>query len=278
MTPSSCRDVSQGLSPLRRPQAVRDAEERAAAAQHAARSQAGRDVPGAEGRLVRRARRARPSASSAATDRARARLLKLVAGITQADERHGARRRPRLGADRARRRLPSGDLRPRERLHQRHHARPHASARSQERFDEIVDFAELRGVHRRAGQDLLVRHVHAARLRRRDHVDPDVLLVDEVLAVGDEAFTHKCLDKFAEFRRRGKTMLLVTHSLGLVERFCDEALWLDGGRVTGGRRSEARHRRLPDGGRAGREQTLAGGDDARRPSNRRPKRLAAGAG
>ncbi len=63
------------------------------------------------------------------------------------------------------------------------------------------------------------------------HVDPDVLLVDEVLAVGDEGFTHKCLDKFGEFRRRGKTILLVTHSLGLVERFCDEALWLEGGKV-----------------------------------------------
>ena len=59
------------------------------------------------------------------------------------------------------------------------------------------------------------------------NVDPDVLLVDEVLAVGDEAFTHKCLDKFAEFRRRGKTILLVTHSLNLVERFCDDVLWLD---------------------------------------------------
>jgi hypothetical protein len=58
-----------------------------------------------------------------------------------------------------------------------------------------------------------------------------VLLVDEVLAVGDEGFTHKCLDKFSDFRRRGKTILLVTHSLGLVERFCDEALWLDGGKV-----------------------------------------------
>jgi hypothetical protein len=63
------------------------------------------------------------------------------------------------------------------------------------------------------------------------HVDPDVLLVDEVLAVGDEGFTHKCLDKFAEFRRRGKTILLVSHSLNLVERFCDEALWLDSGRA-----------------------------------------------
>ena len=72
------------------------------------------------------------------------------------------------------------------------------------------------------------------------HVDPDVLLVDEVLAVGDEAFTHKCLDKFAEFRRRGRTVLLVTHSLDLVTRFCDEALWLDGGaRAAAGRSRSA---------------------------------------
>jgi hypothetical protein len=63
------------------------------------------------------------------------------------------------------------------------------------------------------------------------HVDPDVLLVDEVLAVGDEGFTHKCLDKFAEFKRRGKTILLVTHALGLVERFCDDALWMDSGQM-----------------------------------------------
>src|SRR5947209_19779628 len=61
------------------------------------------------------------------------------------------------------------------------------------------------------------------------NVDPDVMMVDEVLAVGDEGFTEKCLDKFGEFRRRGKTILLVTHSLNLVERFCDEAVWLDGG-------------------------------------------------
>ena len=76
------------------------------------------------------------------------------------------------------------------------------------------------------------------------HVDPDVLLVDEVLAVGDEAFTHKCLDKFAEFRRRGRTVLLVTHSLDLVTRFCDEALWLDGGVVRAAGRPEAGGRRL----------------------------------
>src|SRR4029434_2146707 len=100
----------------------------------------------------------------------------------------------------------------------------------QDRFDEIVDFAELRefieapvktyssGMYMRLGFAVAI------------HVDPEVLLVDEVLAVGDEGFTHKCLDKFAEFKRRGKTILLVTHSLGLVERFCDEALWMNAGR------------------------------------------------
>src|SRR6185369_15702917 len=66
------------------------------------------------------------------------------------------------------------------------------------------------------------------------HVDPDVLLIDEVLAVGDESFTRKCMDKIGEFRRRGKTILIVTHSLGLVEKMCDEVLWLRKGRVADG--------------------------------------------
>src|SRR4029077_9368978 len=112
----------------------------------------------------------------------------------------------------------------------------------QERFDDIVDFAELRefidapvktyssGMYMRLGFAVAI------------NVDPDVLLVDEVLAVGDEAFTHKCLDKFAELRRRGRTILLVTHSLDLVTRFCDEALWLDHGHV----RAQADPRRVVD--------------------------------
>jgi ABC-type polysaccharide/polyol phosphate transport system ATPase subunit len=101
----------------------------------------------------------------------------------------------------------------------------------QRRFDEIVEFAELRdfidapvktyssGMYMRLGFAVAI------------HVDPDVLLIDEVLAVGDQAFTAKCIDKFAEFRRRNKTILLVTHSLDLVERFCDRALWLDKGKT-----------------------------------------------
>jgi ABC-type polysaccharide/polyol phosphate transport system ATPase subunit len=62
-------------------------------------------------------------------------------------------------------------------------------------------------------------------------LDPDVLLVDEVLAVGDEYFQHKCFAKIAEFRAAKKTILLVSHDLGAVARLCDRALWLDDGAV-----------------------------------------------
>jgi ABC-type polysaccharide/polyol phosphate transport system ATPase subunit len=101
----------------------------------------------------------------------------------------------------------------------------------EERFDEIVAFAELErfidapvktyssGMYMRLGFAVAI------------HVDPEVLLIDEVLAVGDEAFTRKCLDKIGEFRRRGKTIVLVTHSLGLVEKMCDEVLWVRNGKA-----------------------------------------------
>jgi lipopolysaccharide transport system ATP-binding protein len=62
-------------------------------------------------------------------------------------------------------------------------------------------------------------------------VDPDVLLLDEVLAVGDEVFALKCFDAIASFRKRGKTIVLVTHSTDIVAQWCDSALWLDQGTV-----------------------------------------------
>jgi ABC-type polysaccharide/polyol phosphate transport system ATPase subunit len=100
-----------------------------------------------------------------------------------------------------------------------------------ERFEEIVDFAELR-----AFIDAPVKTYSSGMYARLGfavaiHVNPDVLLIDEVLAVGDESFTRKCLDKIGEFRRRGKTILIVTHSLGLVEKMCDDVLWLRSGTV-----------------------------------------------
>ncbi|MBI2325263.1 MAG: ABC transporter ATP-binding protein [Chloroflexi bacterium] len=63
------------------------------------------------------------------------------------------------------------------------------------------------------------------------HLDPDLLLVDEVLAVGDEYFQHKCFAKIADFRREGRTIVLVSHDLGAVARLCERAMWLDAGRV-----------------------------------------------
>ncbi len=99
------------------------------------------------------------------------------------------------------------------------------------RFDEIVAFAGLEtfvdnpvktyssGMYMRLGFAIAVT------------VDPDILLIDEVLAVGDEAFQHRCVSKIQEFKARGKTIVLVSHDLGSIERLCDEALWLDGGRL-----------------------------------------------
>jgi ABC-2 type transport system ATP-binding protein len=63
------------------------------------------------------------------------------------------------------------------------------------------------------------------------NVDPDVLLVDEVLAVGDEAFQRKCDEKFADLRDAGKTIVVVSHSLSTVRTMCDEAAWLEHGVV-----------------------------------------------
>ena len=63
------------------------------------------------------------------------------------------------------------------------------------------------------------------------HSDPDVLLVDEVLAVGDEAFAHRCLEKFSEFERSGKTLLFVSHDLPLVAARCRRAIWLERGGI-----------------------------------------------
>jgi hypothetical protein len=62
-------------------------------------------------------------------------------------------------------------------------------------------------------------------------VDAEILLIDEVLAVGDAAFQQKCYDQFLSLKRAGRTMLFVTHDMGAVERFCDRAMLLERGRV-----------------------------------------------
>ncbi len=100
-----------------------------------------------------------------------------------------------------------------------------------QRFDQIVKFAELEdfidspvktyssGMYMRLGFAVAI------------NVDPDILLIDEVLAVGDAAFIPKCLDKIHEFKRRRKTILFVTHGLDTVELLCDRAMWFKGGEL-----------------------------------------------
>jgi ABC-type polysaccharide/polyol phosphate transport system ATPase subunit len=98
------------------------------------------------------------------------------------------------------------------------------------RFDAIMDFAELREFTdlklKNYSSGMLVRLAFSVMIQ----VDADILLIDEVLAVGDAAFQQKCYDEFGRIRGRGATVLLVTHDMAAVQRFCDRALLLERGR------------------------------------------------
>ncbi|GLK17675.1 ABC transporter ATP-binding protein [Herbiconiux flava] len=98
-------------------------------------------------------------------------------------------------------------------------------------FDDIVEFSGIKDFIdtqvKFYSSGMYVRLAFAVAV----HVDPDLLLVDEVLAVGDEAFQRKCLDKIRSFQREGRTIVLVTHSLGQITEFCDRAVLLNKGEV-----------------------------------------------
>ena len=104
-------------------------------------------------------------------------------------------------------------------------------AQIRERFDEIVRFAELEafinepvrtystGMYMRLGFSVAV------------HLDPDIFLIDEVLAVGDLPFVHKCLERMDRLKKAGKTIVLVTHDLETARLWCSQVVWIDEGRV-----------------------------------------------
>ncbi len=99
------------------------------------------------------------------------------------------------------------------------------------RLDDIIGFAELERFI-----DVPVKHYSSGMYVRLGfsvavHTDPEILLVDEVLAVGDQAFQRRCLDKIGQMKRQGVTILFVTHALDQVRALCDRAIWLEEGRV-----------------------------------------------
>jgi len=99
------------------------------------------------------------------------------------------------------------------------------------RYDEILDFSELRRFEnmklKNFSSGMAVRLAFATAVQ----TDPDILLVDEVLAVGDEAFQRKCSAKIEEIRRQGKTIIVVSHALGTVQELCERCMLLKNGRI-----------------------------------------------
>lgn len=98
-------------------------------------------------------------------------------------------------------------------------------------YDDIVDFAELEEFMdeklKNYSSGMQVRLAFSIAIRARG----DILLLDEVLAVGDEAFQRKCYSYFNDLKLRGETVVLVTHSMSAVERFCNRAMLIEGGEV-----------------------------------------------
>jgi lipopolysaccharide transport system ATP-binding protein len=95
----------------------------------------------------------------------------------------------------------------------------------------IIDFSEMERFI-----DVPVKHYSSGMYMRLGfsiaiHVRPDILLVDEVLAVGDQAFQLRCLDKISELKRQGITIVLVSHNLSQVREMCNRAIWLDNGQI-----------------------------------------------
>jgi ABC-type polysaccharide/polyol phosphate transport system ATPase subunit len=99
------------------------------------------------------------------------------------------------------------------------------------RFDSVIDFAELREFVdlklKNYSSGMLVRLAFSTMIQ----VDAEILLIDEVLAVGDAAFQQKCFDEFERIRARGTTVLLVTHDMSAVQRYCDRAMLLERGHI-----------------------------------------------
>ncbi|HEX6220547.1 MAG TPA: ABC transporter ATP-binding protein [Acidimicrobiia bacterium] len=100
-----------------------------------------------------------------------------------------------------------------------------------ERFDEIVEYAELEDAIDRPMKTYSAGMFSRLAFSVAMNLDPEVLLLDEILAVGDASFQEKSMQKMRELLDRAGTILFVSHSLGSVEEFCDRAIWLEQGEI-----------------------------------------------
>jgi homopolymeric O-antigen transport system ATP-binding protein len=107
----------------------------------------------------------------------------------------------------------------------------YSQGQMQEKYQQIVDFSELggfidapirtysTGMYARLGFSVATAH------------EPDILIVDEILGVGDESFQHKCAERIAAFRQNGTSILLVSHNMELIQQMCQRVAWLDHGQL-----------------------------------------------
>ena len=157
-------------------------------------------------------------------------LLKVLAGILRADE-GSAVARGRLSALLE---LGAGfhpELTGRENVYLNGSILGFTSREIRNLFDDIVEFAELEqfidepvrnyssGMYMRLGFSVAI------------HVEPEILLVDEILAVGDLTFQKRCLDRFARLRDEGRTIVVVSHDLNMIGRLCDSSVWINKGEL-----------------------------------------------
>src|SRR5690349_12736263 len=104
--------------------------------------------------------------------------------------------------------------------------------RTNELFEEIIDFSGIEEKFvdepiRTYSSGMVMRLAFSVAI----NMDPDVLLVDEILAVGDSSFQEKCFQKVHQFRNSGRSLLCVSHAAGMVQQLCDKAIWLDHGEM-----------------------------------------------
>lgn len=99
------------------------------------------------------------------------------------------------------------------------------------RLEDIIEFSELKDYIdnpvRTYSSGMYMRLAFSVAI----NVDADILLIDEILSVGDEHFQNKCFDKMLELKKQGKTMVFVTHSMGSVKKLCDRTIWLSNGKI-----------------------------------------------